>query len=60
MPFKPATIKITIDSEEEGEHFLQGLIVAKSNNSNPLFEELIEAVNAILMPARKERIESTQ
>jgi nitrate reductase alpha subunit len=50
--FKPKTFKIRIDDPEEGENFLRGLIVARSNNSSEYFVDLIDAVNAILQPWR--------
>ena len=46
--FKSATLKIRIEGGDEAEQFLRGLIVAQSNNSSPLFGELIEAVNFLL------------
>jgi len=55
--FKPATLKIRIESLEEGQNFLNGLIVAQSNNSCELFPELIEGVNAVLAGARKAELE---
>jgi len=48
MQFKPRKFSITIDDPDEAENFLRGLIVAKSNNSSPLFEDLINAVNGIM------------
>src|SRR5882672_4834633 len=48
--FKSRTFKITIDDPEEGEEFLRGLIVARSNNSSAYFVDLIDATNSILEP----------
>jgi len=59
MPFKPATLKIRIESQEEAENFLLGLITAKSNNSSPLFQELVDGVNAVLEIAKKNQMEET-
>jgi hypothetical protein len=56
--FKAATIRIRIESVDEGENFLRGLIVAQSNNSSPLFPELIGAVNGLLEGARREKLEA--
>jgi hypothetical protein len=54
--FRPKTFKITIDDPEEGEEFLRGLIVARSNNSSEFFVDLIDAVNSILEPWRTQRL----
>jgi hypothetical protein len=53
VPFKPRKFSITIDDPDEAQHFLEGLIIAKSNNSSPYFQDLIDAVNSILEPHRK-------
>lgn len=55
--FKPATLKVTIESQEEAENFLLGLIVAKQNNSCELFPELIDGVNSVLEGAKKQQLE---
>jgi hypothetical protein len=34
-----------------------GLIVAKTNNSSPIFQDLIDGVNALLEPLRAEQLE---
>lgn len=54
--FKPRTFKITVDDPEEGENFLKGLIVARSNNSSEFFVDLIDAVNSILEPWRASKL----
>jgi hypothetical protein len=43
--FKPYKISFTLEEAEEAEQFLRGLIVARSNNSSPIFPTLIDAVN---------------
>jgi hypothetical protein len=58
--FKKFAMRIEIDSYEEGENFLRGLIVAKTNNSSELFEDLIDGVNAGLEGARKARLEADE
>jgi len=58
VPFKPVTMKITIESQEEAEQFLLGLIVAKSNNSSPIFEDLIDGVNGILEKYKGAQLEA--
>jgi hypothetical protein len=55
--FKPATLKVRIESREEADQFLLGLIVAKTNNSSPIFQDLIDGVNALLEPLRAEQLE---
>lgn len=54
--FKSKTFKITIDDPEEGEEFLRGLIVARTNNSSEFFVDLIDAVNSILEPWRASKL----
>lgn len=54
--FKPRTFKITVDDPEEGENFLRGLIVARSNNSSEYFVDLIDAVNTVLEPWRASKL----
>jgi uncharacterized Zn finger protein (UPF0148 family) len=54
--FRGKKFSIVIDDPEEGEHFLRGLIVARSNNSSPYFEEMIDSVNTILEPWRASRL----
>ena len=55
--FKPATLKVRIESREDAEQFLLGLIVAKTNNSSPIFQDLVDGVNALLEPLRAEQLE---
>lgn len=55
--FKRKVFRITIDDPEEAENFLRGLIVARTNNSSPYFMELIEAVNAVMEPWRRAKME---
>lgn len=56
--FKPATLKVRVESREEADQFLLGLIVAKTNNSCPIFQDLIDGVNALLEPSRAEELEA--
>jgi hypothetical protein len=56
--FKGATMKISIDDPEAAEQFLQGLIVARSNNSSEYFVDLIDGINAILEPWRHARLQA--
>ena len=54
--FRAARISIRVSTPDEGEEFLRGLIVARSNNSNHLFVELIDAVNDLLQPYRAAKL----
>lgn len=54
--FKPKKISIIIETAEEGEQFIRGLIIAQSNNSSPLFPTLIEATNGLLQEYRSATI----
>jgi hypothetical protein len=55
--FKKKILKLEIDDAEEAEIFLQGLIIAQSNNNSEYFPQLIAGVNAILEPYRKNLIQ---
>jgi hypothetical protein len=55
--FKPKKFSIIIDDPDEAENFLRGLIIARSNNSSPLFVEIIDAVNDILLKHRQATLE---
>lgn len=55
--FRPRKISIILDDPEKAEHFLQGLIVARSNNSSEYFEDLIDGVNEIMQPYRLKRLQ---
>jgi hypothetical protein len=57
VSFKPVTLKIRIESQEEAENFLLGLIVAKSNNSSPLFQDLVDGTNSVLESAKSAQLE---
>jgi hypothetical protein len=54
--FKAASIKIRIETPEQGEEFLRGLVVARTNNSSPLFVDLIDGINALLEDYRAARL----
>ncbi len=56
--FKPATLKVRVESREDADQFLLGLIVAKTNNSSHIFQDLIDGVNALLEPSRAEELEA--
>jgi len=53
-PFK---LKFRFDDPDEVEQFLQGLIVAQSNNSSKYFPQIINAVNGAMTTYRKEKLE---
>ena len=54
--FKPRTFKITIETPEEGEEFLRGLVLASQNNNSPYFQDLLDAVNTVLQPYREAKL----
>jgi len=54
--FKRAKVSIRIETPEQGEEFLRGLIIARSNNSSPLFPELIDGINGLLEPYRSAKL----
>ena len=54
--FKPFVLKLQFDDPDDAEHFLQGMIVAQSNNSNETIPEIIAGVNAALEEYRRARI----
>jgi hypothetical protein len=54
--FRPASIKIRIETPQGGEDFLRGLIVARTNNSSPLFVDLIDGVNSLLEDYRAAKL----
>jgi hypothetical protein len=58
--FKSFRLKIDLTDPEDAEHFLRGLIVARSNNSSPYFEELIDGINLALQPWRAQRLAAQQ
>lgn len=57
--FRAASVKIRISTPEVGEEFLRGLIVARTNNSSPLFVELIDAINGLLEDFRAAKLRET-
>jgi hypothetical protein len=48
--FKPRKISIVLDDPDGCQLFLNGLILAKQNNSSEYFPQLIDGVNAVLEP----------
>jgi hypothetical protein len=54
--FRSASLKIRIETPESGEDFLRGLIVARANNSSPIFVDLIDGVNSLLEDYRAARL----
>lgn len=54
--FEPFSVEFEFDDPEDAEHILLGLIVARSNNSNPLFVDFIEAINDGLADWRGMRV----
>jgi hypothetical protein len=56
--FEPKKLSFVVHSVEEGEDFLRGLIVARSNNSSPIFPKLIDGVNNLLQPYRASALQA--
>lgn len=54
--FRSFAIRIRVETPEEGEQLLQGCIIARSNNSSPHFQELIDGINAQLEPWRAQQL----
>jgi len=52
--FKARKLSIILDDPEEAQIFLNGLILAKQNNSSSYFPQLIEGVNAVMEPYYKQ------
>jgi len=54
--FTKKKLSFTIETPEEGEVFLRGLMIARANNSSELFPQLIEGVNSVLEEYRGAKI----
>lgn len=54
--FKPFRLVLEFNDPEDAEHFLQGVIVARSNNSNETFVDIINGINAGLEAYRSARV----
>jgi len=54
--FSKKKLSFIIETPEEGEIFLRGLIIAQSNNSSPLFPQLVEGVNSVLEEYRGAKV----
>lgn len=54
--FKPFALRLEFHDPDDAEHFLQGMLVAKTNNSNPTIAEIVDGINEALMPWRQERL----
>jgi hypothetical protein len=52
-PFRPFSLKIRVETPEDAELFLAGLIVAQTNNASPLWSEMIDGVNAAMFKYRQ-------
>jgi len=55
--FKPFSLRIRIETPEEGEVLLQGCIIARSNNNSPHFQHMIDGINGQLEPWRAARLQ---
>lgn len=56
--FKPVTLKLRLEDPEEGELLLQGAIIARSNNSAPHWNDLIDGLNQVLQPWRAAKLQA--
>ena len=54
--FRPFALRIRVEDPEEGEYLLQGLIIARSNNGSPHFQEMIDGVNGQLEGWRAQKL----
>jgi hypothetical protein len=54
--FTKKKLSFLIETPEEGELFLRGLMIAQANNSSPIFPQLIEGVNSVLEEYRAAKV----
>jgi hypothetical protein len=54
--FRPFVLRVQFDDPEDAEHFLLGMIVARSNNSNETIVEIIDGINAGLEKYRSAKV----
>lgn len=57
--FKARKISIILDEPDTAQQLLNGLILAKQNNSSEYFPQLIAGVNAVLEPYYAEVADET-
>jgi len=54
--FKPFALRLEFYDPADAEHFLQGMIVARTNNSNDTIVEIIDGINEALVAYRYEKL----
>lgn len=54
--FKPFRLVLEFYDPEDAEHFLIGMIVARSNNSNETIVEIIDGINEALAEYRGQKV----
>lgn len=54
--FEPFRLQLDFFDPEDAEHFLLGMIVARSNNSNETIVQIIDGINDALQPYRGQKI----
>jgi hypothetical protein len=54
--FEPFALTLEFYDPEDAEHFLQGMIVARSNNSNETIVEIIDGINESLAEYRGQKV----
>jgi len=59
VEFKPFSLKLRFDDPEEAEVFLQGCIVAMTNNNSPKWRKLIDGVNSQMLEYRAARLKQS-
>ena len=54
--FKPFVLKLEFYDPDDAEHFLQGMIVARSNNPNDTIVDIIDGINDALIDYRAQKL----
>jgi len=54
--FKPFALRLEFRDPDDAEHFLQGMIVARSNNSNETIVEIIDGINEAMVDYRQAKL----
>jgi len=54
--FKPFALRLEFYDADDAEHFLLGMIIARSNNSNPTIVDIIDGINNALVDYRHEKL----
>lgn len=58
--FKPFKVSVIVRDPETCQEFLEGLIIAQSNNNSPYWRELIDGINAATYEYNQARIAEEQ